>query len=193
MRAEGEAAVYTPQKRKLTADEYQRMGQAGILGCDERVELIEGELYITPPIGDGHVGKTIRLNFLFQRRVGDRALVSVQSPIRLSAHSEPEPDIVLVRPRPDFYETAKPRPEDIFLIVEVAETSLSYDRLTKLPWYAAAGIPEVWIVNLVERRIEVYRDPVGNRYATAFVPAACDTLTLVALPEVAIRVAEILG
>ena len=185
--------VYAPTKRKLTVHEYQRMGEVGILGCEERVELLDGELYAMPPIGDGHIGRVNRLTYFFSRRVGERALVSVQNPIRLSEYSEPEPDVVLLRPRPDFYGTAKARPEDVLLLVEVAETSLDYDRLTKLPRYAAAGIPEVWIVNLVDRRIEVYRDPAGDRYATAFVPAAGDTLTLVALPEVALRVEEILG
>ena len=184
---------YAPTKRKLTVHEYLRMGEAAILGCEERVELLDGELYAMPPIGDGHVGGVNRLTYFFSRRVGDRALVSVQNPVRLSEHSEPEPDLVLLRPRPDFYGTAKARPEDVLLLVEVAETSLDYDRLTKLPRYAAAGIPEVWIVNLLARHVEVYREPAGERYLAVTVRTPGESLTPAALPEVAIRVEEILG
>ena len=148
--------VFAPAKRKLTVDEYNRMGEAGILGPDERVELLDGELYTMAPIGEGHIGGVIGLTFLFNRHLLGRALVSVQNPVRLSNVSEPEPDLVLLQPRDDFYRTMKPRPEDVLLLVEVADSSLAHDRDTKLPQYAAAGIPEAWLVNLVDRRIEVY-------------------------------------
>lgn len=185
--------VFAPTKRKLTADEYERMGEAGILHEDERVELIDGELIEMPPIGDDHIGGTISLTFFFSQRLGDRAFVSVQNPIRLSDYSEPQPDIILLRPRADFYRTAKASPQDIILIVEVAQSSLDYDRLTKLPRYAAAGILEVWIVNLVDRQIEVYRDPGADGYATRTVHTHGDTVTPAAIPDVAIRVEEVIG
>ncbi len=187
------AAVYALPKRRLTVDEYHRMGDAGIFLQDERVELLDGELYEMCPIGDGHIGKVNRANFLFGQRLGGRAVVSVQNPIRLSDYAEPEPDIALLRPRADFYETGKARPEDVLLLVEIADTSLNYDRLTKLPRYAAAGIVEVWIVNLLDEQIEVYRDPAAGGYATHTIHVRGDALTPVALPDIAIGVEEILG
>src|SRR5579884_648740 len=185
--------AYAPPKRKLTADEYQRMGEAGIFHEDERVELIDGELYEMTPVGDGHIGGVNSLNFFLSQRLGGRAIVSVQNPIRLSDYSEPQPDIAVLRLRADFYRTGKARPEDVLLLIEVAESSLAYDRLTKLPRYAAAGIGEVWIVNLAEQRVEVYRDPRPDTYATRILYARGDTLTPAALPELSIRVDEILG
>ena len=185
--------MYAPTKRKLTADEYQRMGEVGILHEDDRVELLDGELYEMPPIGDGHIGRVNRFTYFFSRRVGDQALVSVQNPIRLSEHSEPQPDIMLLRPRSDFYGTAKARPQDVLLLVEVAESSLAYDRQKKLPLYAAAGIQEMWIVNLIDRLIEVYREPVEDRYAVVTRHGPGEVLRPALLREVAIRVEEILG
>lgn len=180
-------------RRKLTADEYQRMGEAGIFGEDERVELLDGVLYAMPPPGDDHIGRTIKLNNLLGRRVGERALISVQNPIRLSEYSEPEPDIALLRPRDDFYGTRRIRPDDVLLLVEVARTSLDYDRLSKLPRYAAADIIEVWLVNLVVRRIEVYREPRGDSYAFTQILGPGESVSPLALPEVVLEVDEILG
>jgi Uma2 family endonuclease len=185
--------VFAPTRRKLTADEYVRMGEAGILHEDERVELIDGEILEMPPIGDDHIGRVISLEYRFGQRLAGRAFVSTQNPIRLSDYSEPQPDIVLLRPRPDFYGTGKARPEDIFLLVEVAQSSLDYDRAGKLPRYAAAGIAEVWIVNLVDRCIEVYRDPTADGYATQLVYRRGDTLAPAAFPDITIRVEQILG
>ncbi len=169
------------------------MGALGILHEDERVELLDGELYEMTPIGDGHIGGVNSMNFFFGQRLGGRAIVSVQNPVRLSDFSEPQPDIALLRPRPDFYRTGKARPEDVLLLVEVADSSLDYDRLTKLPRYAAAGIVEVWIVNLVARRVEVYRDPTADGYATHTDHGRGHTLTPAALPDLAILVEEITG
>lgn len=185
--------AYAPSKRRLTVDEYQRMGELGILDRDERVELLDGELYSMAPIGDAHSGRVIRLTVVFTRRLGDRVLVSVQNPVRLSDMSEPQPDIAVLRPRPDFYETAKPQATDVLLIVEIAESSLDYDRTTKLPRYAAAGIPEAWIVNLVDDQIEVYRKPAHDGYRPREIFIRGDTLTLLTFPSIAIRVDELLG
>ena len=185
--------TYAPPRRRLTVNDYHRMGAAGILREDDRVELLDGDLYDMPPIGDGHIGRVNRSDHVLNRRVGDQAIVSVQNPIRLSDASEPEPDIALLRPREDFYATRKAGPEDVLLLVEIAESSLDYDRLTKLPRYAAAGIVEVWIVNLVDEQIEVYRGPTGGEYAVRTTHRRGDTLVPVALPDVAVRVEEILG
>lgn len=180
-------------KRKLTADEYQRMGEAGIIGEDERVELLDGELYAMPPIGDDHVGSTISLTYFLSLRVGERALVSVQNPIRLSDYSEPEPDVALLRPRDDFYRKGRIQPQDILLLIEVARSSLDFDRASKLPRYAAAGIIEVWIANLVARRIEVYREPHGDYYAYTQILGPGESVSPMALPDVVLEVDEILG
>ncbi len=190
--AEDEAAAYGPTKRKLNVHEYHRMGEAGILGFDERVELLDGELYTLPPQTARHAGTTMAAGYCLRPAL-DHALQSIHNPIRLSEYSEPEPDVVLLRPRLDLYRTSKARPEDVFLIVEVAESSLQYDRRMKLPLYAAAGIPQVWIVNLIARQIQVYRDPAGDHYSTATVHTSGETLSPVALPDVVIRVDEILG
>lgn len=184
---------YAPAKRKLSVDDYARMGEAGILTEDDRVELIDGELYEMPPIGDGHIGGVNRFNYFFNQRLGGRAIVSVQNPIRLSDYSEPEPDIAVLLPRADFYDSGKAQPEDVLLLIEVADSSLAYDRQTKLPRYAAAGIAEVWIVNLVDQLIEVYRDPHGDAYAARTVHARGESLSPILLPSVVIGVAEILG
>lgn len=185
--------VFAPPKRKLTADEYQRMGEAGIFHEDERIELLDGEMYEMAPIGDDHIGDVNSLTYFFSLRLGGRALVSVQNPIRLSDSSEPQPDVVLLRPRDDFYRRGKARPEDILLLVEVARSSLEYDRLLKLPRYAAAGIVEVWIVNLIDERVEVYREPSGDTYTVQRQYSRGDTVAPAALPDVAIGVDEILG
>ena len=182
-----------PRRWRFTADQYQRMGETGILHEDDRVELLDGELYEMAPIGDDHIGGVISLDFFFSQRLGGRAFVSAQNPIRLTDYSEPEPDITLLRPRADFYRTSKARPEDVLLLVEVAESSLIYDRMTKLPRYAAVGIPEVWIVNLVDQRIEVYRDPGADGYHSVMITERGGALSPLAFPDVSITVEEILG
>jgi len=185
--------VYAPPKWKLSADEYERMGEVGIFHEDDRVELLDGELYEMPPIGDDHIGTVNDVNFLFVSRLGGRAVVSPQSPIRLSDNSESQPDLTVLRPREDRYRRGKARPEDVLLVIEVARSSLDYDRLTKLPRYAAAGIVEVWIVNLVDEQVEVYRDPAGDIYKTRTIHVRGDTIAPATLSDLTIRVDEILG
>lgn len=184
--------ITAPTKRKLTVDEYHRMSELGIFGFEERVELLDGELYAMGDIGEEHGSGTLSLNYLLNRRVGERAYVNVQNPILLSDYSEPEPDITLLRPRSDFYWRAKPRPEDVLLVIEVADSSLSHDRNMKLPRYASSGIPEVWIVNLIDRCVEVYRGPAGDRYTETSIHVAGDVLHPSALPDVTIAVSEII-
>ena len=129
-------------RRRFTAEEYHQMAEAGILLEDDRVELIEGEIIELSPIGRHHASTLIRLNELFVRRFGDVALVSAQNPIRLSDDTEPQPDLALLRRRSDFYDAGLPRPEDILLGVEVADTSVAYDRRLKIPLYGRSGIAE---------------------------------------------------
>ncbi|MBT9166006.1 MAG: hypothetical protein DDT25_00670 [Chloroflexi bacterium] len=151
-------------RRLFTVEEYHCMVRAGILGEDDRVELIEGEVEEMTPIGSKHVASVNQLNRLFSVNVGRRAIISVQNPIRLGERSEPQPDLASLRPCPDFYSPAHPGPEDILLVIEVAEASADYDRGIKVPLYARGGILEVWLVNLEGEATEVYQSPSPEGY-----------------------------
>src|SRR6184192_4545534 len=134
--------------RRFSVDEYDRMGRAGVFHEDDRMELLDGQIVEMSPIGPGHAGCVRALTSLLTRLVAGRALVSVQNPVRLGEHSEPQPDVALLVPRADAYRTAHPQPKDVLLVIEVADASLEHDRDVKVPLYAAAGVPEVWLVNL---------------------------------------------
>ena len=153
-------------RRVLTVAEYHRMAEAGILTERDRVELIEGELIAMSPIGSEHSGTVNALNRTLVRAVGDRAIVAVQNPVQLDDLSEPEPDFALLKPRDDDYRRATPHPHEVLLIIEVADTSLAYDRAVKRSLYARHGIPEFWIVNLAAKQVEVCRSPTGEQYAS---------------------------
>jgi Uma2 family endonuclease len=161
------AAGRPPRRRRLDVEVYYRMAEAGILSPDDRVELIDGEIIDMAPIGSPHAGSVNRIAWAFAEPFRLRkAIVSVQNPLRLDAHNEPQPDVMLLRPRPDDYVLAHPTAEDVLLLVEVAESSLAYDRATKLPLYARHAIREVWIVDLVGRAVEVHGHPVAGRFTT---------------------------
>jgi Uma2 family endonuclease len=179
-------------KRLFTVEEYYRMAEAGILTEDDRVELLEGEITAMSPLGSRHAGCVNRLsNSLFEALHG-RALVAVQNPIRLSPRSEPQPDLTLLRPRADSYASAHPGPEDVLLLVEVAESSAGYDRDTKLPLYARSGISECWLVDLEARRVEIHREPAPDGYRDVQRLVAGQSLTCLALPGLQIRVEDVL-
>jgi Uma2 family endonuclease len=181
------------QRRRFTVHEYYAMADAGILHEDDRVELIEGEIIEMAAIGSQHAACVDRLNRLLVRGAGDSAVVRVQNPVRLSDLTEPQPDLALLRPRDDFYAAGHPGPADTLLIVEVSHTTLGYDRGVKLPLYATARIPEVWIVNPEEGVVEVYREPSGGRYRSEGRAAPGDLLEPLALPGVAVPVERVLG
>jgi Uma2 family endonuclease len=151
-------------KRWFTVAQYNRMGEAGILTEDDRVELVEGEIIEMSPIGRRHAACVGRLTNLLGRLLTDRAIVWVQNPIVLDDYSEPQPDVALLRRRDDFYEQSLPTPGDVLLIVEVSDTTLEYDRQLKVPLYARAGVAEVWIVNLIEEKVEIYSGPASGAY-----------------------------
>ncbi|MCB0063947.1 MAG: Uma2 family endonuclease [Caldilineaceae bacterium] len=151
-------------RRKFTVDEYHKLIDAGVLHEDDRVELIAGEIHTMSPIDAIHAAHVKRLNQLLGNLLDDRLLIGVQDPILLDDLSEPEPDISILRWRDDFYAQAHPSPADVLLLIEVANTSASYDRNVKLPTYAAAGIAEVWIVNIKRDIVEQYTLPDGNEY-----------------------------
>lgn len=148
----------------FTREDYHKMVASGVLTADDRVELIHGEILEKMPIGPSHGGCVKRLNYFFTRLAGDSVIVSVQDPLALGAYSEPQPDLALLRPRPDFYADSHPEAADVLLLIEVSDSSIMFDRRTKLPLYATYGIPEVWIVDLSRREITVHRDPAADRY-----------------------------
>ena len=170
------------------------MGEAGVFGEDDRVELLDGHVYAMSPIGSEHAACVRRLNRLFQKRVGTSALVSVQTPIRLDDVSEPEPDLALLAPRDDDYAARHPRPDDIFLVVEVADTSLAFDRDVKLPLYADAGIPEVWLVDLASNEVHAFRRLESDRYAEHETVGPGEAIRVTELPSLSpVSTDEVLG
>ena len=181
-------------RRRFTVHEYHRMAEAGLFGEDDRIELIDGDIVQMTPIGSRHAGTVAYLDRTLSARLGDRALVWTQNPIQRAAlDSEPQPDLAVLRTRSDFYRTSHPGAEDAFLLIEVADTSLLADRRVKVPLYAKAGIREVWLVNLSEDRVEVYRDPLSGGYGELRVLRRGDSLAMEAFPDVELSVAEILG
>ncbi|HLT47219.1 MAG TPA: Uma2 family endonuclease [Rubricoccaceae bacterium] len=171
-----------PRERLFTVDEYYAMARAGILGPEDRVELIEGRIVAMSPIGHRHASSVSRLTRFFVRHADAFAVVWIQSPVRLSTRTEPEPDLALLVPK-DAYAARHPRPEEVLLLIEVADTTLAYDRDTKLPLYAREGVREVWIVALPEERVHVYRRPTPEGYAEHAVFERGAALRAGALPE----------
>ena len=181
------------RRRPFTVGEYYRMAEADILTEADRVELIAGQIVAMSPIGSRHAACVKRLNLLLGKMVGDSMLIGVQDPIALDAYSEPEPDLVLLRPRADFYADAHPVAADVLLAVEVADTSADYDREVKLPLYAQAGLPEVWLIDLQKGRIEVFAQPQGGAYQQRVEVTADATLTSPTIPQLALAAADLLG
>jgi Uma2 family endonuclease len=178
-------------RRRFTVHDYHRMGEAGILYEDDRVELIEGEIVEMAAIGTGHFTCVNGLTRLLVRGVGDAAIVSVQHPLRLDEHTEPQPDLTVLRVRD--YRESLPKPEDVLLLIEVSDTTLSYDRGVKLPLYARAGIREVWIVDLPGEVIERHTDPSVDGYRSSERARRREEIKSAALPELAFRVEAVLG
>jgi Uma2 family endonuclease len=152
------------QKRFFNVGEYYRMAEAGVLGPNDHVELIEGEIIEMSPIGGPHAACVRKVGARLTRLIGDSALLSIQSPVAINGYSEPQPDVAILKPRDDFYSQAHPTPDDVLLIIEVADTSVDYDRNVKMPLYARAGIPEAWLVNLPRGVVEVYTQPADGTY-----------------------------
>ncbi len=185
-----EAAV-VPTRRKLNVDEYYRMADAGILGEDDRVELIDGELIDMAPIGMDHAATVNGLNHALVMACSGKAIVSVQNPVRLDRFNEPQPDFAVSRLRADNYRLhGHPGPADVLLLVEVADSSLRFDKKVKLPLYARAGIGEVWIVNLAQRVLEAYREPAGEDYKSVKQYGAGDRIALGLAPDIVVPLAQ---
>lgn len=180
-------------KRLFTVAEYHKMAEVGILSEDDRVELLEGEVVAMSPIGSRHAACVDRLTQYWVAEAGGHAIVRVQGPIRLGEHSEPQPDLALLKPRADFYASSHPGPEDVLLVIEVAETSAAVDREVKVPLYARFGVPEVWLVDLAGGQVEVFREPSAERYQEVTVLRRGDSLAPAFLPDLLLPVDAVLG
>ena len=179
---------------RFTVQDYHRMAEAGIFHEDDRLELLEGEIVEMPPIGPGHAGGVKRLMHGFlPLQVERKAIISVQDPIRLGERSEPQPDLALLKPHPDFYALEHPSPEHVLLVVEVMDSSASYDREVKVPLYARCGIPEAWLVDVEQGLIEMYRAPAPGGYQQVRTPRPGERLSPQAFPELILTVDELLG
>jgi Uma2 family endonuclease len=177
-------------RRLFTVDEYHRMAEAGIFRPDERVELIEGEIVQMAPIGPRHAGCVINANRLFVTRLGDRAVVSPQNPVVIRPRSEPQPDLLLLRPRAVSYSQEHPAPEDVLLAVEVAETTVRLDRVVKARLYARARIPEYWLLLPRDGVVEVHRGLAGEGYAGVTRHGAGESIAALAFPGVSFAVSD---
>jgi len=185
-------AVIEPTRHKLSIDDYMRLAEAGVLAPDARVELIEGDLIDMPPIGTGHMSVTNRLNRLLVRRAGDDAIVSVAHPMSLPPWSMPQPDFMLLAPRADDYASAHPVAADVLLAIEVADTSLRYDRNTKARLYASHGVAEYWIVEVGARRLHRFLGAAaGACWALSETLEAPFSIAPRALPKTILRADEI--
>jgi len=180
--------------RRFTIAEYHRMGETGILCEDDRVELIEGEIVEMAAIGPLHAGTVDRTARVLSSRLGDRVIVRVQNPLHLPAQeSEVQPDVALLRLRPDFYTRSHPEARDVYLAVEVMETSADTDRRVKLPLYAKAGVPEVWLLDLNANRVEVYRRPAADGYQDIQALQRGQPIAVEAFPDLVLSVDDRLG
>lgn len=180
-------------KHWFTVTEYGRMGETGILSEDDRVELIEGEIIEMSPIGKRHAACVGRLTEILGRQLAGKGIVWVQNPIQLNDYSEPQPDLVLLKRRDDFYEQSLPTPADVLLIIEVSDTTFELDRQIKLPLYARAGIPEVWLVNLPEEQLESYEQPVGGEYQAGTRVRRGEEVRPHSLANLVVNVSDVLG
>ena len=178
-------------KHRFSVKEYYRMAETGVLRPDARVELLNGEIIDMAPIGPFHGGVTNYLTRIFNPAPPALWVLSIQNPVRLDDHSEPQPDLMLLKPVSDFYRNRHPQPEDVYLLVEVSDSSLARDLAEKLPAYGHAGIPEVWIINLNEETVEVYREPHFSGYASKTVLKPGDTAQPLAFPDLTVNVSEL--
>jgi Uma2 family endonuclease len=181
------------QRRLFTVEEYHLMGEADILGEDDRVELIEGEIVQMAAIGTRHASCVKRLNRRFSVIPEDSAILGIQDPIQLTERTEPQPDVVLLQPRADYYETAHPIPSEVLLLIEVSDRTIDFDRDVKVPNYARSGIQEVWLWDLEVNCLEVYRCPTANGYTSMQKFERGEMVTPLAFPEFEVSVDFILG
>ncbi|MGH9323620.1 MAG: Uma2 family endonuclease [Vicinamibacteria bacterium] len=177
-------------RRLFTTKEFREMIEAGVFQEDDRLELVDGEILEMAPIGSRHAACVRKLNLLL-RKVGERALVDVQNPLGISDLNDFYPDVVLLRPPAKDYVKAIPRAGDTILVIEVAETTLRFDRTIKKPRYAAAGVPELWIIDLEGSRVWIHRQPLEGDYGEVFEARSGDVLKVPGMPDIEIPVSNL--
>lgn len=178
--------------RRISVDQYHRMGEAGVFAPGERVELLDGVLITMPPIGPAHAFSVLALSHLLNEKLGARSLVSVQSPVALAPTSQPQPDVVLLRPPLARYGKSLPITADALLVVEVTDSMRAIDRGPKLRAYARAGVSEVWIVDLTLSVVDVFTEPAGEDYARRIRAKRGDHVAPAAFPDAPVAVSDIL-
>ncbi|MDZ8083130.1 MAG: Uma2 family endonuclease [Nostoc sp. DcaGUA01] len=182
----------TLKLRLWTVEEYHRMAEAGIFGADERVELLEGKIIWMIAKGTAHRSAVGRTDYLLKNRLGNRAWVSIQDPVKLNERSEPEPDIAVVKVDPLDYADHHPTPTEVYLIIEVADSSLKLDCETKAKAYSQAGIRDYWVLDVVSRQLHVFREPTQDGYQSEVILAEDATISPLELPDLSIVVLEML-
>lgn len=186
------ATTDQPTRRRFTVAEYHRMVEVGLLHPKDKVELINGEILHMSPIGPRHHGIVSRLNHHFST-LHSQVVVFIQGPVRLDDHGEPEPDVTLLKPRADFHDTELPRSEDVLLLIEVSDSSLTFDLSVKLSYYASHGICEVWIIDVSRRIVHVCRTPVGDSYQDVTQAQGNDEIAPQAFPDFKATVRDMIG
>jgi Uma2 family endonuclease len=179
-------------QHRFSVKDYYRMAETGVLPPDARVELLNGRIIDMSPIGPFHGGVVNRLDRFFNLKANGRWIVSTQNALHLDEFSEPQPDLMLLEPRADDYVTSHPRAEDVILLIEVSDSTIEYDREQKTPDYARAGVREVWIIDLVEQGIEIYREPGLNGYVEKFVLKAGEQVSPEAFPDAVLDLGALL-
>lgn len=182
----------TLKLRLWTVEEYHRMAEAGIFGADERVELLEGKIIWMIAKGTAHRSAVGRTDYLLKNRLGNRAWVSIQDPVKLNEGSEPEPDIAVVKVDPLDYADHHPTPSEVYLIIEVADSSLKLDCQTKAKAYSQAGITDYWVLDVVSRQLHIFRKPTQDGYQSKVILAEDATISPLEFPDLSIAVLEIL-
>ncbi len=177
----------------FTIYDYARMRESGILTEADRVELIDGEIRTMSPIGPYHAAIVTKIVKFLTSLVDDKAIISPQNPVQLNDYTEPQPDIAVLHVRQDYYAHAHPTTDDILILIEVADTTLTYDRNEKIPRYAAAGIPEAWIIDLTHQSIEQYTLPAKGQYTRIQKLFPGDTITSPTVPLISLNTSIILG
>jgi Uma2 family endonuclease len=185
------STAFTPPRTRITTERYQRMIASGVLTRRDRIELIEGEMFDRAPIGPRHAALTTRLTRLFVRALGDSAVVSPGGPINLGEFSEPQPDILLLKPRADDYSSRVPEAGDVLLLIEVSDSTLAFDQGTKLSMYARYRVSEYWVIDVGSERVVSYRGPTPRGYDYVREFAATDALSPLAFPDVEIVVGQL--
>ena len=179
--------------RRFTVADFLRMAEVGLFERNGRVELIDGQVLDMSPICSPHAGLTARLTNLFARRLGEAVIVSMQNPLEIDLHGMPQPDLMLLRPRADFYAESHPRPDDVLLLIEVSDSTLRFDKRVKLPLYARGGIAETWIADVPGRTIWISRGPLPAgeyRETTGIGPEQADSFSPLAFPELKLTRAD---